>query len=71
MLAHRIETTIKADGTVILENLPFHAGETVEVIVLSCPRRLSEQDRYSLRGTPIQYTDPTESVAQEDWEAIK
>jgi hypothetical protein len=34
MLAHRIETTINQDQTILLENLPFHSGENVEVIIL-------------------------------------
>ncbi|GFE67794.1 BrnA antitoxin family protein [Chroococcus sp. FPU101] len=38
MLAHRIETTINQDKTLTLENLPFHSGEQVEVIILSRPR---------------------------------
>jgi hypothetical protein len=68
MLVHRIETTINQDKTLTLENLPFHSGEQVEVIILSRSRRESRQNRYSLRGTIIQYTDPTEPVAQDDWE---
>ncbi len=35
MQAHRVEATIEQDGTLTLENLPFHAGEVVEVIVLA------------------------------------
>jgi hypothetical protein len=35
MLAHRIETIISQDKTLTLENLPFHSGEQVEVIILS------------------------------------
>ena len=70
MLAHRIETTINQDGTLTLENLPFHSGEPVEVIILSQPHKAVEQNRYPLRGTNIQYISPLEPVAPEDWEAI-
>jgi hypothetical protein len=70
MLAHRIETIIGRDRTLTLENLPFHSGEQVEVIILSRPQKESEQNRYSLRGIPIQYTDPTEAVARDDWEVM-
>jgi hypothetical protein len=68
MLAHRIEATVKRDKTLTLENLPFHAGERVEIIILSRPQQVSQQDLYPLRGTTIQYIDPTEPVAQNDWE---
>jgi hypothetical protein len=71
MVAHRIEATINQNKTLTLENLPFHSGEQVEVIILSRPRRESGQDRYPLRGTKIQYTHPTEPVAQDDWEVSR
>ncbi len=71
MLAHRIEAIINQDKTLTLENLPFHSGAKVEVIILSRPLREAGQNRYPLRGTPIQYTDPTEPVAQDDWEVLR
>ena len=69
--AHRIETTLTQNGTLTLDNLPFQAGESVEVIVL--PHALSPilPDPYSLRGAPLHYQDPTEPVAQQDWESLK
>jgi hypothetical protein len=27
--------------------------------------------RYPLRGTPVEYRDPTEPVAESEWEALK
>jgi hypothetical protein len=69
MEAHRIETTLIQDGTLILDNLPFHAGETVEVIILGQVVPVTGHVPYGLRGTPVQYSQPTEPVAQEDWEA--
>ncbi len=70
MLAHRIETTVNQDGTVTLANLPFQPGEAVEVIILAQPSAGVEQNRYPLRGTTIQYINPLEPVASEDWGAI-
>ena len=68
--AHRIETTLTQNGTLTLDHLPFQAGETVEVIVLTNASPAPSQDRYSLRGTFVQYQDPTEPVAELDWEAV-
>lgn len=68
--AHRIETTLTQNGTLTLDHLPFQAGETVEVLVLPNALLSSPQDRYSLRGTPVEYHEPTEPVAQQDWEAL-
>ena len=71
MSAHRIETTLAKDGTLTLTNLPFHAGDAVEVIILPRPQKLIGQERYPLHGKPIQYINPTDPVAEEDWAALR
>jgi hypothetical protein len=71
MLAHRVETTLKQDGTLTLTDLPFHAGETVEIIILAQGTRAPGQNRYPLRGTPIRYAHPTEPVAHDEWAAAQ
>lgn len=63
MNAHRVETVIRQDKTVLLEDLPFQAGESVEVVISQCTSKRNEDGRYPLRGTPIEYIDPTEAVA--------
>ncbi len=70
MLAHRIETTIRPDGTVLLDQLPFQAGEAVEIIILAVPAK-PKGAVYPLRGTSIQYDQPTEPVSQDDWTATQ
>ena len=70
MSTHRIEKTLQQDGTLTLDGLPFHAGDTVEVIVL--PKAMPHDNgTYPLRGTPVTYTAPFEPVAAEDWEASR
>ena len=73
MHAHRVETNLEQDGVLTLRDLPFHAGEAVEVIIL--PQKAQSlpehQHSYSLRGTPIRYDNPTEPVAQDDWDALR
>ena len=70
MSTHRIEKTLQQDGTLTLDGLPFHAGETVVVIVL--PKATSRENvAYPLRGTPVTYTTPFEPVAADDWEASR
>jgi hypothetical protein len=71
MQAYRVETTVAQDGTLTLSNLPLRAGEAVEVIILVQPSVTLGHQRYSLRGLPVRYTDPTEPVAQADWEAAQ
>ncbi len=67
--AHRVETTLTQDGTLTLDHLPFHAGELAEVIVLPHAAAPLPTDRYPLRGTPVRYEQPTEPVAEPEWEA--
>jgi len=53
-----------------LDHFPFQAGENVEVIVLPYASPAHSPKPYSLRGTSIQYQDPMESVAEEDWKVL-
>jgi len=71
MQAYRVETILEQDGTLTLSNLPLHAGEIVEVIILVQPPGLVRHQCYPLRGTSVHYSEPTEPVAQEDWEAAQ
>ena len=71
MQAHRIRTTVLPDKSVTLEKLPFPAGQPVEIIVLPSDEPASTDGKYPLRGTPIQYANPTEPVAESQWEAAR
>lgn len=71
MSTHRVEITLAKDGTLTLTNLPFHAGDTVEVVILPRPQKPTGQNRYPLHGQPIQYVNPTDPVAEEDWAALR
>lgn len=69
--AHRIEATVPPGGTLTLTDLPFPPGQAVEVIVLARQTESLSAPTYPLRGLPVEYIDPTEPVAAEDWEAAK
>ena len=70
MSAHHIEITLAQDGKLIIDELPFRAGDTLEVIIFA--RRPKPNGReYPLRGQPINYLEPTEPVAQADWDAVQ
>ncbi|MBO1055308.1 MAG: hypothetical protein HEQ27_01760 [Dolichospermum sp. JUN01] len=80
MNAHKIETSLTEDGTLVLKGLPFYAGDVVEVIILK-PQTAQHQIKsletqntnlYPLQNTqPYRYDDPTEPVALEDWEFLQ
>ncbi len=73
--AHRIETTLKQDGTLVLRDLPFYAGESVQVLIFAHESVADAQPEHdhALRGMPmpVQYDGPTEPIAQDDWDALR
>lgn len=71
MPTYRLEATLSEDGKLTLNNLPFQAGQAVEVIVLPRSPGRTPENRYPLRGTPISYLEPTEPVADTDWGASR
>jgi hypothetical protein len=71
MQSYRIETTVSEKGTLVIKDVPFSAGEHVEVIVREMEGSLPNDSRYPLRGTPYQLNQPFDSVAEEEWEALK
>ncbi|PNW55001.1 UNVERIFIED_CONTAM: hypothetical protein BEN50_08985 [Euhalothece sp. KZN 001] len=71
MNAHKLTAKLSKDGELVLTNLPFYAGETVEVIVLA-PSNQPNSSQSPLEGSVIRYDEPFESaVSTEDWEALK
>jgi hypothetical protein len=68
-LAHRIEAVLSEDGKLSLEQLPFRAGQAVEVIVLPIAGPPSASP--SLRGAVVRYDRPTDPVAEADWDALR
>jgi hypothetical protein len=68
MQAYRVATTVEQDGTLTLSHLPLRAGEAVEVIILVLPPVALDRQKYPLRGIPLRYVNPTEPVAQADWD---
>ena len=72
MQAYRLEMALQQNGILVLNNLPLQADTTVEVIILVKPSSLPHlPNRYPLRGLPITYVNPTEPVAQTDWEVMQ
>ncbi len=71
METFRLDTTLTQDGTLTLSDLPFQAGDLVEVIIVPRVSASAEQNAYPLRGKVIHYDNPTAPVAQEDWEALR
>jgi hypothetical protein len=74
MNAYKIETILSEDGALMLNDLPFHVGDAVEVIILERSHSVSEGEvpiqvkmpavtqlepnPHPLRGTVLYYEDP-------------
>jgi hypothetical protein len=81
MNAYKIEAVLTEDGTLMLKDIPFHAGDAVEVIIMANKAVTSQQtvtipqpehNPYPLHNTqPYRYDDPTDPIALEDWEVLQ
>jgi hypothetical protein len=67
--AYRIEAVLSEDGKLLLDHLPFRAGQAVEVIVLPVTR--PAPPGHALQGTVLRYDQPTAPVAEADWGALQ
>ena len=68
---YRVETTVSEKGVLMVRGLPFYKGEKVEVIIFSPARQTAKATRYPLRSKLIRYDAPFESVAEDDWGALR
>ncbi|MEK6324192.1 MAG: hypothetical protein AABN33_21345 [Acidobacteriota bacterium] len=70
-MQHRIETEVEQSGTIILRDLPFHEGEKVVVVITTHPAEAVQGNGYPLRGLAVEYKNPFDSVAEDDWSAMQ
>jgi hypothetical protein len=76
MNAYKLEATIQPNGTLILQELPFDSGSTVEVIILEQPSSSNSQlpehrdidDAYLLgvTGTLTEWASESDDAAYND-----
>jgi hypothetical protein len=68
IVAHRVEITRQQDGKLSLDNLPFHAGEAIGMILAAEPP-VQRSNPYPLRGAHVHYDRPFEPVVHDEWSA--
>lgn len=75
MKAYRVELVLAENGVLTLTGLPFHAGESVEIIVLEHPEKSATTppvQEFPLAGKVLRYEDPFEpATAAEDWDILR
>jgi hypothetical protein len=67
---YRVKKTVSADKTVTLTELPFAPGDRIEIVIVHQPSR-APKEPYPLRGQPIRYERPFDSVAEADWDNLR
>jgi hypothetical protein len=65
------DTSVGAQGDLHLEGLPFEPGQPVEVFVISKTAGSAAKAGRSLVGSVLEFRDPLEPVASEDWDALQ
>ncbi|MCX7017005.1 MAG: hypothetical protein NTW86_31340 [Candidatus Sumerlaeota bacterium] len=70
MAAVHLQSTVAPDGTLTVRGLPSLAGHKVDVVVRDRDAVPDDGNRYPLRGLPIEYKAPFDSVAEDDWDAL-
>jgi hypothetical protein len=71
MQAQWRETTVGEHGELVLEGLPFDPGQPVEVLVVSKTAGSTTAGGRSLRESVLEFREPLEPVASEDWDALQ
>jgi hypothetical protein len=67
IMEHRIETRVEQGGVIVLSDLPFRQGETVEVVITARRAESAPRTDYPLRGKPVKLEAPFDAVAEDDW----
>lgn len=68
---HRTDATLAEDGKLMIDNLPFKAGQRVAVIVQPTSTPTTTIPPLDLRGMVLRYDDPTAPVADSEWEVLQ
>ena len=71
MQTYRTETVISENGVITIHGVPFRSGDRVEVIILGYSQKKKDDKRYPLRGKPISYNEPFDSIAEDDWDLLQ
>ena len=71
MQAHWRETKVGEHGDLLLKGLPFEPGQPVEVLVVSKTAGSTVTGGRSLRDSVLEFREPLEPVASEDWDALQ
>lgn len=65
----RIQKVLTEDGKIWLDHLPYRAGQSVEITL--CESSTIYSPPIDLQNKILEYIDPTEPVAADEWEVTR
>jgi hypothetical protein len=65
------DAAVGAEGDLRLEGLPFAPGQPVEVLVISKSAGSATAGGRNLRDSVLDFREPLEPVAGEDWDVLQ
>jgi hypothetical protein len=68
---YRTRAKVGEDGRLTLEQLPFAAGDEVEVTISPRAAEAAGPTFGALQGTVQQYDEPMEPVEEHEWDVLK
>jgi hypothetical protein len=72
MNAHVIETTMPETGLLPITGSLIPPGVPIEVIIIDRSDKVPAKERkFTMRGLPYAFIDPTQPVGADDWDALK
>ena len=66
-----MDARVGEHGELVLRDLPFAPGQSVEVLVVPRQAPLNGVQSRILRDSVVQFRDPFAPVADEDWEVLR
>ncbi len=67
----QIQKPVLPNGTIVIDELPFEAGEMI-TITLEKAKKIDPNNPYPLRGTPYSFEDPFSPLLDpEDWKPFE
>ncbi|MEO7658691.1 MAG: hypothetical protein ABIV48_03670 [Pyrinomonadaceae bacterium] len=67
----QIQKPVLPNGTIVIDELPFEAGEMI-TITLEKAKKIDPKNPYPLRGTPYSFEDPFSPLLDpEDWKPFE
>lgn len=71
MELHHIHKIVSPDGTIVLDDLPFKAGDEVNVTIVKSKKH-DPHNPYPLWGTPYSYEYPfSPLITPDDWKPFE